>query len=75
MKAAILEKWQHIKVQDIEPPTPIEDEVLIRVSLAGVCGSDVHIFNGDNPIATAPVIQGHEFMLSLIHISEPTRPY
>lgn len=62
MKAAVLEKWQHIQVQDIDTPTPGAGEVLIRVSRAGVCGSDVHIYHGDNPIATAPVIQGHEFM-------------
>lgn len=62
MKAAILEKWQHIQVQDIDKPNPSENEVLIRVTRAGVCGSDVHIFHGDSPIASTPVIQGHEFM-------------
>ena len=62
MKAAVLEKWHHIQVQDTDTPIPGSGEVLIRVSVAGVCGSDVHIYHGDNPIATAPVIQGHEFM-------------
>ena len=62
MKAAVLEKWRHLRVQEVETPTPAAGEVLIRVSQAGVCGSDVHIYNGDNPIATTPVIQGHEFM-------------
>jgi len=62
MKAAVLEKWHDIQVQDIDKPTPGAGEVLIRVSRAGVCGSDVHIYHGDNPIATTPVIQGHEFM-------------
>jgi len=62
MKAAILEKWRHIQVQDIDKPDPAENEVLIQVTRAGVCGSDVHIYKGDNPIATTPVIQGHEFI-------------
>jgi len=62
MKAAILETWQSIQVQNIDKPTPESGEVLIQVSRAGICGSDVHIYNGDNPIATTPVIQGHEFM-------------
>lgn len=62
MKAAILKNWQCIEVASIDAPQPAAGEVLIRVSRAGVCGSDVHIYNGDNPIAVAPVIQGHEFM-------------
>lgn len=62
MKAAILEKWQHIQLQELPKPTAAADNVLLRVSRAGICGSDVHIFNGDNPIAITPVVQGHEFM-------------
>ena len=62
MKAAILEQWQDIQLRNVDVPAPAVGEVLLRVSRAGVCGSDVHIFNGDNPIATTPVIQGHEFM-------------
>nr|MBX2885598.1 alcohol dehydrogenase catalytic domain-containing protein [Granulosicoccus sp.] len=62
MKAAVLEHWQHIQVQNVDAPAVGAGEVLVRVKRAGICGSDVHIYNGDNPIATTPVIQGHEFM-------------
>lgn len=62
MKAAVLRKWRTIETRDVDVPVLQSGEVLLRVGLAGICGSDVHIFNGDNPIATAPVIQGHEFM-------------
>ena len=62
MKAAVLEDWLDIKPQEVAIPATGTDDVLIRVSRAGICGSDVHIYNGDNPIAKAPVIQGHEFM-------------
>lgn len=40
---------------------PGSGEALVKVTYAGVCGSDVHIFNGTNPIAVTPVVQGHEF--------------
>ncbi|MGB3314031.1 MAG: alcohol dehydrogenase catalytic domain-containing protein [Albidovulum sp.] len=46
---------------DLPTPVPGPGEVLIDVAFAGICGSDVHIYNGDNPIARAPVIPGHEF--------------
>lgn len=61
MKAAVLENWKSIRVQDVAVPVPHPGEALIEVAMAGVCGSDVHIYNGDNPIARAPVIPGHEF--------------
>lgn len=42
---------------------PAEDEVLIKVMACGVCGSDVHIYYGDqgSTSATPPLVQGHEF--------------
>lgn len=70
MKAAVLEDWHDIKLREVDVPVVGADEVLIRVSRAGICGSDVHIFNGDNPIAKAPVIQGHEFMGTIAAIGD-----
>ena len=62
MKAAVLESWKSIQVQEVPGPTLQAGDALVQVSMAGICGSDVHIYNGDNPIARAPVIPGHEFM-------------
>lgn len=62
MKAAVLDRWKNIDVREIKIPDYGPDDVLIRVLCAGICGSDVHIYNGNNPIAITPVVQGHEFM-------------
>ena len=62
MKAAVLEDWKSIAVREVQDPRPGAGEALIQVGLTGICGSDVHIFNGQLPIAKAPVIPGHEFM-------------
>lgn len=62
MKAAVLEQWRSLDVRQVRDPEPAEGEALVQVGLTGVCGSDVHIFNGDIPIAKTPVIPGHEFM-------------
>lgn len=68
MKAAILQAWKNIEVIEVEMPHPGPGEAVLRVSHAGICGSDVHIFNGYNPIATTPVIPGHEFIGQIAEI-------
>ena len=50
----------NIDVLDVPVPRPSEDEVLIRVMAAGVCGSDLKIEKDEHPYYP-PVIMGHEF--------------
>ena len=71
MKAAMLQDWKKIEVIDVETPRPGPGEAVLRVSYAGICGSDVHIFNGFNPIAITPVIPGHEFIGQIAEIGLP----
>lgn len=47
-----------IRQVDIPPPEP--GGVLLRVVIAGVCGTDAHRLNGDIPRPPAPVAFGHE---------------
>lgn len=61
MKAAVLKNWREISVEEVERPSIGDHEALLRVVYTGVCGSDVHIFNGTNPIARTPLVPGHEF--------------
>ncbi len=63
MKAAVFFDKNNLKVKDIEKPTPKENEVLIKVMACGVCGTDVHIFCGDEGCFPTPsgTVLGHEF--------------
>lgn len=63
MKCAVFHGKGDIRVEECDIPTLNSDEVLIRVMACGICGSDVHIFEGDQGSATTvpPLIQGHEF--------------
>lgn len=70
MKAAVLQDWKSIEVTQVPAPEIQPGEAVLRVSIAGICGSDVHIYNGDNPIARAPVIPGHEFMGVITELAE-----
>lgn len=57
----VLAPGQLVCVQEPVPELKSEDEVLIRVHAAGICGSDIAIYRGTNPVATYPRVIGHEF--------------
>lgn len=63
MKAAVFYGKHDVRVEEVATPKPGPGEVLIRVMACGVCGTDVHIFEGDKGAAecTPPTILGHEF--------------
>jgi threonine dehydrogenase-like Zn-dependent dehydrogenase len=49
-----------LEFRDVEIPAPEPGGVLLRVVIAGVCGTDAHRLNGDIPAPPAPVAFGHE---------------
>lgn len=64
MKAVV--KYAHgkgnVELRDVPEPSPGPDEVMIEVKAAGICGSDIHIFDEDIKLPIRPpVIIGHEF--------------
>jgi len=66
MKAAVKEKpaFGSTAVKQVAVPTPRPDEVLIRVDVSSICGTDVHIYDWDawaSARIKVPLIQGHEF--------------
>jgi L-iditol 2-dehydrogenase len=65
MKGVRLHGPRDLRVEDLpDPPPPGSGEVLIRVTAAGICGSDLHSYNdaqiGGTRVA-APLVLGHEF--------------
>ena len=63
MKSAVFYEKHKLIVEDIETPKPGKNEVLIKVMACGICGTDVHIFEGDEGAAATPegTVLGHEF--------------
>jgi len=69
MKAARLYKpGQPFKIEEIPIPEIDVDEVLVKVKFCGICGSDLHIFNGITPTAYLPITIGHEVSGELVEI-------
>lgn len=63
MKAVQIVKPGELKLIDIEKPVISEkDNVLVKMTAAGICGSDVGIYHGTNAAATYPRIIGHEMV-------------
>lgn len=63
MKAVQIVKPEHLEIVELEKPV-IDDKnnVLIKMTAAGICGSDVGIYHGTNAAATYPRIIGHEMV-------------
>ena len=62
-KAAIFQgPGKGYEVRELEVPEPEPEAVLIRVSMAGVCGSDLHFWRGDSPLfgRMSGQVGGHE---------------
>lgn len=62
MKVIIVNKPGVIELDDkAYPETVGNNEVRLKVKTVGICGSDLHIYQGTNPFVTYPRIIGHEF--------------
>lgn len=61
MKAIIYEGPKKVTVKDVPEPEVKPGEVLVKISYAGICGTDLNIYAGTHPRAKAPLIPGHEF--------------
>jgi 2-desacetyl-2-hydroxyethyl bacteriochlorophyllide A dehydrogenase len=61
MRAAVIEKPYVVEFKDVAPPVITRnDEVLIKVAVTGICGSEIHAYHGTHPFRIPPVISGHE---------------
>jgi 2-desacetyl-2-hydroxyethyl bacteriochlorophyllide A dehydrogenase len=59
MKAVVVTGPGKVEIGDVSDPTPAAGEVLVQVESVGICGTDLHIVDGDY-IATYPIVPGHE---------------
>ena len=60
MKAIVCERPHQLDVEERPRPVRGAGEVLIRISRIGLCGTDYHIFAGNQPFLSYPRVMGHE---------------
>ena len=60
MNALLLKQYRQLELVDMPAPKPGPGEVLVRVHSCGICGSDVHGFDGSTGRRVPPLVMGHE---------------
>jgi L-iditol 2-dehydrogenase len=60
MKALLLSEYSKLSVTDMETPAIGDDDVLVRVRACGICGSDIHGYDGSTGRRIPPLVMGHE---------------
>ena len=62
-RTVVLEAPGSLRVEPRDVPVPGDDDVVVRVEWAGICGSDVDLFTGQRPTGFVryPVVPGHEW--------------
>ncbi|WAA12674.1 zinc-dependent alcohol dehydrogenase family protein [Fervidibacillus halotolerans] len=77
MKAAIFHGLEDIRVEEKEIRPLKENELLIRVKACGICGTDIHIYHGEQGSApvTPPVILGHEYAGEVVEIGPGVKDF
>ena len=77
MKSAVFYGRHDIRAEDWNMPAVGPEDVLIKVKACGVCGTDVHIYEGDKGAAevTPPTILGHEFSGVIVETGENVKNF
>lgn len=60
MKALLLKEYKQIELTDVPEPVIGPDDVLVRVHACGICGSDIHGYDGSSGRRIPPLVMGHE---------------
>lgn len=77
MRAAVLVGPGRIEIEERPVPLPAPDDVLVRVSTVGVCGSDTHYYRHGRVgsfVVDAPLVLGHEAAGTIVSVGADVDP-
>jgi 2-desacetyl-2-hydroxyethyl bacteriochlorophyllide A dehydrogenase len=76
MKSIVLSEPGSFRLHDSEAPAaPGTDAVQVRIRQVGICGTDLHAFEGKQPFFKYPRILGHELAVEIMQIGPTERPH
>jgi 2-desacetyl-2-hydroxyethyl bacteriochlorophyllide A dehydrogenase len=67
MRAVVIKAPHEVEVMTVDDPTPGPRDVIVEVAACGICGTDLHILEGEFA-PTLPIIPGHEFAGTVVAI-------
>jgi 2-desacetyl-2-hydroxyethyl bacteriochlorophyllide A dehydrogenase len=75
MKALVYTAPRRVEIQDMADPTPAHGEVLLGISAAGICGSDIHGFLGHSERRQPGLVMGHEAVARILEVRPGAAPW
>jgi 2-desacetyl-2-hydroxyethyl bacteriochlorophyllide A dehydrogenase len=70
MKGIVCQKPNEFSFVDVERPSFQQGEALVKIRRIGICGTDLHAFQGNQPYFTYPRVLGHELSGTIEEIGE-----
>lgn len=67
MKAAVITAPGQIAIEEVADPTPGDNDVVVKVAAVGICGTDLHIFEGEFA-PKLPIVPGHEMSGTVVAV-------
>jgi 2-desacetyl-2-hydroxyethyl bacteriochlorophyllide A dehydrogenase len=71
MKTLICSAPGHLEYRDCERPLPARGRTILRIRRIGVCGTDLHAYEGTQPFFNYPRVLGHELAAAIEETDEP----
>lgn len=66
MKAVSLIRAGEARIIDVREPVVPDGDLLLKIEMVGLCGSDLNSYRGKNPLVTYPRIPGHEIAATVL---------
>jgi 2-desacetyl-2-hydroxyethyl bacteriochlorophyllide A dehydrogenase len=74
MKAAVVVTPGTIEIQNVPDPTPGPTDVVVQPAAVGICGTDLHIMDGEFA-PSFPIVPGHEFAGEIVAVGSAVTGY
>ena len=62
MQRALLSAIKQIEIEEVPSQSPAAGEARVSIAACGICGSDLHMYDGSHPVLRPPLVMGHEFV-------------
>src|SRR5512144_3117750 len=73
MKAIVCERPGEFRMKEVDVPKPKPGEALVRIRRVGICGTDLHAYQGVQPYFTYPKVLGHELCGEIAEVGGNSR--
>ena len=73
MRAIVLDRPGSFRVAEVPDPTPGQGQIVVKVDACGICGTDIHIMDGEFPPTPYPITPGHEFSGTIAAVASDVR--